>query len=186
MIGSEEIWKSVKDYEGLYEISSLGRLRSLPKLCGLSPRKLKIKKSVADKYGYLRVPLYKNGVAKNKQIHRLVAEAFIPNPNGYDQVNHRDENKQNNVVSNLEWCDTYYNSNYGSRNNTISVKMKGKNINSPSLSKRVAQYTKDGTLITIYQSSMEAYRKTGCDSSSIIKCCKGKLKSTKGYVWHYA
>lgn len=186
MIGLEEIWMPVNGYEGLYEISSLGRLRSLPKQCGLSPRKLKIKKPVVDKYGYLRVSLYKNGVSKNKQIHRLVADAFIPNPYGYDQINHKDECKTNNEVSNLEWCNTYYNSNYGSRNNTISTKMKGKNVNCPSLSKRVAQYTKDGQLIAIYPSSMEAYRQTGCDSSSIIKCCKGRHKSTKGYIWRYA
>lgn len=186
MIGKKEIWKPVKGYEGLYEISSLGRLRSLPKQCGLSPRRMKMKKPVVDKYGYLRVSLFKNGIAKNKQIHRLVAEAFIANIKGYDQVNHKDEDKQNNTVSNLEWCNTYYNSNYGSRNSVISAKMKVKNINCPALSRKVAQYTKDGRLVATYPSSMEAYRQTGCDSSWILKCCKGAIACVKGYIWRYA
>lgn len=186
MIGSEEVWKPVKGYEGLYEISSLGRLRSMPKQCGLSPRKMKIINPVIDKDGYLRASLYKNGISKNRHIHRLVAEAFIPNPNNLPQVNHKDEDKKNNCTDNLEWCTNYYNSNYGSRNITISEKMKGKNVNCPSLSKRVAQYTKDGRLIAIYPSSMEAYRQTGCDSSWIIKCCKGTVAYAKGYIWRYA
>ena len=106
-----EEWKPIDGYEGLYEISSKGRVKSLPK-CG---RNARILFEGYNKYGYKSVVLCKNGIYKRYLIHRLVATAFIENPKNLPEVNHRDENKENNRVENLEWCDHRYNINYGSK-----------------------------------------------------------------------
>lgn len=111
----QEIWKNIKNYEGLYKISNLGRVKSLPKYAGRSYRKEKILKTYLDKNGYVKVILCKNNRTRFLSIHRLLAEAFIPNPNDYPQINHKDENKQNNSLNNLEWCTCKYNINYGTR-----------------------------------------------------------------------
>lgn len=111
----QEIWKDIKNYEGLYKISNLGRVKSLPKYAGRSYRKEKILKTYLDKNGYVKVILCKNNKTRFLSIHRLLAEAFIPNPNDYPQINHKDENKQNNSLNNLEWCTCKYNINYGTR-----------------------------------------------------------------------
>ena len=111
----QEIWKDIKNYEGLYKISNLGRVKSLPKYAGRSYRKEKILKTYLDKNGYVKVILCKNNRTRFLSIHRLLAEAFIPNPNDYPQINHKDENKQNNSLNNLEWCTCKYNINYGTR-----------------------------------------------------------------------
>lgn len=111
----QEIWKDIKNYEGLYKISNLGRVKSLPKYAGRSYRKEKILKTYLDKNGYVKVILCKNNRTRFLSIHRLLAEAFIPNPNNYPQINHKDENKQNNSLNNLEWCTCKYNINYGTR-----------------------------------------------------------------------
>lgn len=120
-----ETWKQVVGYEGLYEVSNLGRVRSLDREIvaerGGKPFRYKMKGRIIApqerKHGYLSVCLYgkesKNGRFHQVSVHRIVAEAFIPNPNGYSEVNHIDENKQNNSLSNLEWCDHIYNTNYG-------------------------------------------------------------------------
>lgn len=129
----QEIWKDVKNYEGLYEISNLGNVRSLDKIinganqfgCKYKNRKKgKILKQHINKQGYKKVILVNNNKAKNFQVHRLVAEAFLPNPSNLPQVNHKDENKQNNCVENLEWCNSSYNINYGNRNNLVAKKLK--------------------------------------------------------------
>lgn len=99
----EEIWKPIKGYEGLYEVSNLGRVKSLPKRAGFSVRKEFIKSIFSDKEGYLKVDLC-NGRGKQMYVHRLVADAFIPNCDNKPMVNHIDGNKQNNSVENLEWC----------------------------------------------------------------------------------
>ena len=111
----QEIWKNIKNYEGLYKISNLGRVKSLPKYAGRSYRKAKILKTNLDTNGYVKVILCKNNRTRFLSIHRLLAEAFIPNPNDYPQINHKDENKQNNSLNNLEWCTCKYNINYGTR-----------------------------------------------------------------------
>ena len=118
---SKEIWKEIKGYEGRYQISSLGRVKSLNynktgKEDILSPGNIR---------GYLHVRLSKEGKSKPFQVHRLVALHFIPNPNNYPEVNHKDENKQNNTVDNLEWCDRKYNCNYGTRTQRSSESRKG-------------------------------------------------------------
>lgn len=118
----KEIWKDVKGYEGKYQISNLGRVKSLNYARRKQVRILR--PGIQKKTGYISVSLLKEGKQKTKTIHRLVAEAFIPNPKNLKQINHKDENKQNNCVNNLEWCSAKYNSNYGHRNAIISKKLK--------------------------------------------------------------
>ena len=111
----EEIWIDIKGYEGLYQVSNLGRVKSLSKYAGNSLRKEKILKNYKDKDGYVKVILCKNNKTRFLSIHRLIAEAFIPNPDNLPQINHKDECKSNNSIDNLEWCSCKYNINYGNR-----------------------------------------------------------------------
>ena len=110
-----EEWKDIKNYEGLYQISSLGRVKSLPKERNNGINNEIILKQCTDKKGYKRVNLYKNKKSTRVLVHRLVAEAFLNNPNNYPLINHKDENPSNNKVENLEWCTYKYNNNYGNR-----------------------------------------------------------------------
>ena len=118
----EEIWKDIEGYEGLYEVSSYGRVRSLGQFVnhnygGYAYRKGRLLKPGLGSRGYLSVTLSKNGIQKQYTVHRLVAQAFIENPDNLPQVNHKDEDRTNNNVTNLEWCDAKYNVNYGNRLN---------------------------------------------------------------------
>lgn len=121
------------------------------------------------------VVLFKNYIPTNKMVHRLVAEAFIPNPNKLSQINHIDENTFNNCISNLEWCSAKYNINYGTRTKRAKTK----------ISKKVFQYDKSKNLINIWESTKEASRKTKINTGSISRCCNGKLNSAGGYIWKY-
>lgn len=112
-----EEWKDIKGYEGIYQISNMGRVKSLS---NGKYKKEKIRKYRKDKDGYLQLNLHKNNVMTTFKVHRLVAEAFIPNPHNLPQVNHKDEDKTNNRVDNLEWCTVEYNNNYGTRNKRIA------------------------------------------------------------------
>ena len=164
-----ENWADIITHKGLYQISDLGRVRN---------NKGQILSQTLDpKTGYLRVHLSKNGKADWYIVHRLVAESFIPNPEGLPNVNHIDEIKTNNRRSNLEWCTQQYNANYGTRNERIS-KSKQNDIK---LSKKVKCVE---TNIT-YPSAMEAQRQTGIYATSIIRVCKGKGKLAGGYHWEY-
>ena len=123
-----EIWKDIKGYEGLYQISNKGRVKSLrrairvaEKLGGFRVKGERILLHDVGKFGYHRVHLLKNHKGKHLLVHRLVADAFIDNPMNLPQINHKDENKGNNVVSNLEWCTAKYNSNYGDRTERTAV-----------------------------------------------------------------
>lgn len=110
-----EIWKDIRGYEGLYQVSNLGRVRSLDRRDKRNrywPER--VLKSIVGKFGYASVHLLKDGVTKTAKVHRLVALMFIENPNNYKEVNHKDENKLNNSVDNLEWCTRSYNVTYGS------------------------------------------------------------------------
>ncbi|WP_366942566.1 NUMOD4 domain-containing protein [uncultured Thomasclavelia sp.] len=106
------MWKDVKNYEGLYLVSNLGRIKSV--------RKNKILSPFINTRGRYQIRFKVNGKITRPFVHRLVAEAFIPNPHNYPEINHKDENKLNNEISNLEWCTTKYNANYGTRNKRIS------------------------------------------------------------------
>ena len=171
-----EQWKSIAGYEGIYEVSDLGRVKSL------KHGKERILKPGKDRGGYLQVVLYKDGKKKMLLVHRLVADAFIPNQNNLDTVNHKDEVKTNNVASNLEWMSQKDNLNYGTRNKRASESK----INHPSLSKKVQMLDKKTCeLLATFPSTMEAERVTGIDQGSISQCCNGKYKSTGGYIWMY-
>lgn len=168
----EEQWLDISGYEGLYQISNFGRVKSFyfknPRI--LKPHKVK---------GYSNVELYKNKKKKQFYIHRLVMENFCPieNMNVLD-VNHKDEDKSNNHISNLEWMTHKDNLNYGSRAEKARMKMQGKNS---SRSKKVRCIEKD----VIYEALREAERQLGIPATNISKACKGKIKTAGGYHWEY-
>ena len=165
----EEIWCPVKNYESLYEVSDQGRVKSL------KFGKERILKQGRMPNGYLLVCLYNNGEKKSCKVHRLVAQTFIPNPDNLPEVNHKDENKENNSVQNLEWCDRKYNQNYGTGIQRMAEKK----------SKQVLQFTKSGEFVREWKSAMDVQRTIGYFNNSISNCCNGKLKSAYGYIWKY-
>ena len=179
----EEIWKEIKGYEGLYKVSNIGRVKSLGRWVyyknkGKRWQEEKIMKLSLNKRAYQIVGLSKNGV-KLYQVHRLVAEAFIPNPNNLPQVNHKDENKENNVVKNLEYCDAKYNNNYGTRLERIFKK-----TTNGKCSKVVLQIdTATENVIAEFPSINEVKRQLGL--THISECCKGKRNTAGGYKWQY-
>lgn len=165
----EEIWKDVVGYEGLYKISNLGRVYSLKTGKNL--------KQIDNGRGYLQVGLWKNGKRFCHKVHRLVAEAFIPNPNNLEEVNHKNEIKTDNRVENLEWCTHAYNTRYGSRTQKQIDKCKnGK------LSMSVIQIKPNGERIE-YPSQQEAERQTGISQSNISNVLKDKRKKAGGCRW---
>ena len=125
MLLPKQVWKDIKGYEGLYQVSNTGKARSMNYRNTGNVRRLK---PSVNKDGYLQVGLYKEGKYYRYLVHRLVALTFIPNPNNLPQVNHKDENKANNTVWNLEWCDAKYNSNYGTRIERCSKALTGKQL----------------------------------------------------------
>ena len=151
-----ESWKDIEGYE-LYKVSNYGRVKSL------KFGKEKILKPRKNTKGYFQVQLWKDGKEKNYFVHRLVAITFIPNTENKPEVNHKDENKENNCVWNLEWCDRQYNIEYSFGKKILCVETN-----------------------TVYPSAMEAQRQTGIYNSNIIACCKGRYKTTGGYKWKYA
>lgn len=172
----DEIWKDIKDYKGLYQVSNLGRVRSLEKNNNNpSYRTIRILKQHNDGKGYCIVSLHKNKKQKSFRIHRLVAEAFISNHSNYRCVNHKDENKLNNNVDNLEWCTYKYNVNYGT-----GLKRRSENN-----SKKVGRYSLDGKLLEIYLNATQAQIKDGFNHSHISECCVGYAKTHKGFIWKY-
>ena len=157
-----EHWKEIDCYEGLYEVSNLGRVKSL------KHGKEKILKPKKSHGGYLQVCLSKDGHRKFLLVHRLVAESFIPNPNNLETVNHKDEVKTNNVASNLEWM------------------TRGDNI-IYSKACKVQMFDKQtGELLATFPSTHEAGRVTGINQSNISQCCMGNRKSAGGYIWRYS
>lgn len=167
----QEIWKDITDYEGLYKVSNLGRVKSLKN------DKEKILKPVISSNGYLFVNLCKQGKQKPTNIHRIVAKAFIPNPNNLPIINHKDEDKTNNCVNNLEWCTYQYNNTYGSRIDRFI----SSNRNNPKTSKKVLCVETN----KIYHSVRQIERDLGFGIGNIWSCCNGKYKQAYGYTWRY-
>lgn len=165
----EEIWKDIKGYEGLYQVSNLGRVRSFPRQG--TRKEETILRLTKTKKGYLSLHLCKNKEGRSFRVHRLVAEAFIPNPTNLPQINHKDENKLNNCVDNLEWCDSRYNNIYNGRMKKIARK----------IGRKVKCLETD----VIYDSISEAARATGITYSNIAAVCQGKYKQAKGYHFRY-
>lgn len=158
---NKEIWKTIDEFQD-YEISSHGRV--------YSHHRNKLKKLVPDKDGYNTAILHDKRRFKNCKVHRLVAQAFIPNPNNLPQVNHKDEIKDNNYVDNLEWCTNKYNLNYSDT----------------AKSKRtlVGKYNSNGDLIKAYN-SMTAVNEDGYDQAHVSKVCNGIRPHHKGYIWRF-
>ena len=193
----EEIWINIDGFDGCYQVSNLGKVRSVDRYVNQwrgGKRKVegKIKALTLNFGGYHTVVLCEDSKGHTKFIHRLVAIAFVPNPSNYDHVNHIDENKLNNTPSNLEWCTHKYNMNYGTRTERATMA----NINHKNKSKMVSQSTLDGDLIAIYPSTKEAMRQTGLSSSSIsTSACGGRFDHRRGkwvnshqyagYKWEY-
>ena len=178
-----EIWVDIKDYEGLYQVSNLGRIKTLPRIkrnFNINTKQLeeivlpeKIRKPQLTKYGYYRVGLTKSHKQIYYSVHRLVAEAFIPNPENLPQINHKDENKLNNEINNLEWCTSKYNANYGTRN---------KRVSEPQM-KKIRCVETD----TVYKSLSEASRVTGVSIGNLSSVCNHRVgyKTAGGYHWEY-
>lgn len=177
----EEIWKPVKGYEGRYEVSNLGRVKSLggTSMFGknLLQRCEKILKNTELKNGYSMVGLKE----KKFYVHRLVAEAFLSNKDGLPCINHKDENRKNNFVENLEWCSYSYNNTYGNHIDRVKKTLKDNN----KLSLNNARNQKVVCLDTglVFRNIAEASKKTG--ATNISKCCRGLIEKSGGYRWEY-
>ena len=178
---SEEEWLDIAGYEGLYQVSNIGRVKSLERIVirkdgSEQHRKERILKPSINDDGYLRVNLYdSSGKIKAFKVHRLVCEAFHENPKNKPCVNHIDENKTNNTASNLEWCTYTENINHGTRNTKVAK----------ALGKPVGQYTPNGELVKVWQSTREVQRQLGFACQNISKVALGKQKTAYGYVWKY-
>ena len=164
-----EVWCPVKNYESLYAVSDQGRVKSV------GYGKERILKPGRNSRGYLQVNLWKNGEMKPYRIHRLVAQTFIQNPYNLPEVNHKDENKENNSVQNLEWCDRKYNNNYGTHNQRMAEKK----------SKPVLQYTKSGEFVREWKSTHDVKRNLGYSNGNISSCCTGRYKYAYNFIWKF-
>ena len=182
----KEIWKDVVGYEGLYQVSNMGNVRSLNwKNCGYT-RNLWLK---PHNKGYFQVELVKNKKKKTFVVHRLVSVAFIPNPDNLPCVNHKDENKQNNCVDNLEWCDYGYNNRYSMNlhpERYVGIHRKP----TPKYGKRkcypIIQISLNGEIVREWENSRAIFLETGMSDWSISECCRGNRKTAYGYKWQYA
>lgn len=179
-----EIWKDIPGYEGFYQASSFGNIRS----------RYRVLKPQQCTNGYLFVCLSVRGKVSQHRVHRLVAMTFIDNPNNYPEVNHIDEDKTNNNISNLEWISVYLNRMHGTRNKRAHSHgvcrgeknpMYGRLGAANPLSKAIIQLDFNGNIVGEYAGIKEAARMTGANASSISRAAKGKIKSTHGYVWKY-
>lgn len=176
-----EIWKDIKDYEGLYQISNYGRVKSLERFLCKRHVLCKILKSGKDKQSYELVALSKANKLKTFRVHRLVAQAFIPNPDNKPQVNHIDGNKQNNNVDNLEWCTNGENGKHA-WDNGLRTKKYGKDRYN---SRSVYQLTDDYKIIKVWDSIMDIERLLGFNHSDISQCCKHKMNKSHNFIWRY-
>lgn len=176
-----EIWRDIIGYEGIYQISNLGNVKRIGTYSNQTGKEWisnRILKPAIKSNGYMFVGLSKNGKVSSKHIHRLVAEAFVSNPDNKPTVNHKDGNKSNNTVDNLEWV-TYL------ENNIHSIKVLKRDTKNSSDSKPVLQFDKEGNFIREYPSMREAQRQTNI--IGIDKVCSGVKyrKTAGGYVWKY-
>lgn len=190
-----ECWKPIKGYEGLYEVSCIGNVKRLESIVIVrKPNKITtrtypekmLKQNPSN--GYKIVSLSKDGIAKNVLVHRLVAEAFIPNPNKYSCVNHKDETRDNNNINNLEWCTSQYNLIYGTcveRRSKTHTGKKHKSFTQPKLWIPVEQYDLQGNFIRSYNSLTEASKISGVDVRYIHAVCSGKYNKSHGFVFKY-
>lgn len=182
-----EIWKDIPDYEGLYQVSNLGRVKSLPRerksnrgsICKVRER---IMKPTLDSDGYIHYGLSRNSKTITFKSHRLVAICFIPNPNPllFNQINHIDGNKLNNRPENLEWCDAKHNN-----HEALRIGLRGGRPYRPRIDSPPISQFKGDVLVENYDCLAEAARKTGILKNAILNCLKGRSKSSGGYRWEY-
>lgn len=184
----EEIWKDIEGFEGLYQVSSFGRVKSCKRFITKQNRwgkiqKYCLKEKILSQYvntsGYCIVNLWDNEKCIHKLVHRIVAEAFIPNSNNLPEVNHNDENKLNNTYLNLMWCDRKFNNNYGKQSK------EGRRLAGKHRMKKVCQLSIEGEFIKVFEGIRVAEEQTGVDNTAISRCCKGIFKTAGGYVWRY-
>lgn len=182
MIMPKRKWKPINGYEGLYEISNLGEIKSYRK------SKPKILKNIKDSNGYLVITLCKDNNKERKFIHRIVAEHFIPNPYKYNEVNHKDENPSNPLYTNLEWCTHKYNINYGTCKERISKSSIGRKRSKRSIDKQIERQQKKVYCIELHKefnSIKEASEFLGISDTSLSKHLKCIYKTCGGYHWKY-
>ena len=175
-----ENWKDIKGYEGLYQVSDHGDVRSVDRVTtGNRNRRIKGKvlKKTKSTTGYFKVELCKDGRAISTKVHRIVAKAFIRNPYGKPHINHIDNNPLNNMVENLEWCTRSYNLQYNGRAKRVGI-VQGK---------AVEQWTLDGNLVKTFETIRQAEAETGIRRQSISGSCRQKYgcKTAGGYRWKY-
>lgn len=185
-----EIWKDIHGFEGMYKISSMGRVKSLKRYTKrsdgvirfFSERILKLRKYSGE---YNAVYLYKNGKAKNYTVHRLVANAFLPNPSKYPCINHKDSNPNNNRVENLEWCSYSYNIRYSYIFENHKKAMLGKKYGEHHNAKAVCQFDIKGNFVRVFSCAKEAADLLGMKRENITRNVKGRGFVTGGYIWCY-
>ena len=173
----EEIFKDILGFEGLYQVSNFGNIKSTSRerlgrggCMRICPGR--ILKHKINNRGYHQIDLFDlEGKSHRFLVHRLVALTFLENPNNLPQINHKDETKRNNIFTNLEWCDCKYNNNYGNHKTFGN--------------KKVIMLDKNNNKINIFDSVNEASKKTNIIATSIGKCCNKKQKTAGGYVWEY-
>lgn len=176
---SKEIWKDIPDYEGLYQVSNFGNIR-----------RYKTGYEFLNRYkykhkGYIRTALCKNNHVTHFYVHRLVAKVFIPNPENKSEVNHKDGDKTNNHVDNLEWCTRQENMKHARNTGLWNVTENMKNALIIYHKKGVSQYTMTGKFIRSFDSAKSASDYTNINSGNITLCCRGKRNSAGGYIWEY-
>lgn len=179
-----EMWKDIKGYEGIYQISNFGNV------CSLNYGKRGYAKNLVPKVnncGRLWVELFNNGVKRQFLIHRLVGEAFIPNPDNLPQINHIDENPKNNCVENLEWCTNEYNIRYFRERHPSHARIR-KNTEryNRRLDKPVNQIDRGGNVVKQWKDARTVVVEMGFNQWSITQCCDGKRHTAYGFRWQYA
>lgn len=178
-----EVWKDIALSGGAYQISNYGRVKSVERVTenGRAVRE-RILKTRFNKRGYEYVNIQVQKRRKAIKIHREVAKAFLDNPNNYIEVNHKDENKRNNSVENLEWCNRAYNANYGTASKRAAASRLKKHV------LQIDQFALDGTFVKRWTTpnSIEVEHKKAMRATNIIACCRGRYKTSYGYVWKYA
>ena len=198
-LSNQEKWREVPGYEKMYEVSNFGRVRSLDRFVpgkheNLAKIKGKVLTPIKNKGGYLRVNLCNEYGHKAMFVHRLVAQAFIENPEGFSDVNHKDENPTNNCLSNLEWCSAKYNANYGTRNERVSRSNRGrrKKYTHESFRRMVASKEKAvigtncSTNEQVWFQSISSAKEYGFSPVGISHCITNRQKTHRGYTWRVA
>lgn len=196
-----EEWRDIEEYEGLYQVSNKGRVKSLSRYTrhGRFIKEQLLSLSLGDRY--LIVSLSLDNIRKTYSVHRLVAKAFLSNPNNLPMINHKDEDPTNNLVENLEWCTCLYNNNYGTRNKRLSNTLKGHSVSNSVKSKiskseigkicmyqwrPVVQISKEGEFLGVFPTITMAAKILRIGRTSIRQCCIGSKDFAGGFKWRYA